>query len=72
MAIYSTVDDGYEVEIHRSLASLWSSVKGENRFLDRDRDVPLTEKKLAAALRKGTAWIYEDGDGDWFVKIQRH
>jgi hypothetical protein len=72
MTLYSTVDEGYEVEIHRSLASLWSSVKGENRFLDRAGRTPLNEKTLAAALRQGTARIYEDEARDWCVKIQRH
>lgn len=72
MPIYSTVDEGYEVVIHRSIASLWSSVKGDNRFLDREGSTPLNEKALAAALRKGTAWVYEDEARDWCVKIQRH
>jgi hypothetical protein len=78
---YTTVDDGYEVNVFKSFESLWNSVSNEHRhsdkdaplYLDEDESMPLTKAVLRETLKQSRlAWIYEPGQGDWTLRIQAH
>ena len=81
MALYTAVDDGYDVAIHKSFVSLWKYVNtahfhtddDEQLWLDADESVPLTKASLRKELANSSfARIYESGRNDWTFKIQKH
>lgn len=83
MALYTIVDDGYDVDVCKSFAALWNYIQGSaHRSTDSDTPlylgsgdtVPLTKAALRQALAEigGTAWVYEEDADDWTLKIQAH
>jgi len=81
MAHYTSVDDGYDVELYKSFESLWKAASGAHRhteydeplWLDANESVRLTKTALRKELASGPwVWIYESGQNDWTLKLQKH
>jgi hypothetical protein len=81
MALYTVVDDGYDVDVFKSFEALWKSVSQCHRrtedntplWLDESESVRLTKSEFRRELSEhGCARIFEDGYGsDWTLKVQR-
>lgn len=80
MPLYSTVDEGYEVEIYRTLKAVCTAcadtslyVVPEDEFDDEAPQVPATASAIKKALRsQGEVRLSDDGGRDWKYKITRH
>jgi hypothetical protein len=80
MAIYTTVDDGYDVEVFTSVKKMADYIKGmvsspgEKLFFDDYQGEEFSTSALRKKLKTDCiVWIYkEDCEGDWIVKIHSH
>lgn len=80
MAIYTVVDEGYEVNVFRSLKAVCEArandslfVVPEDEFDHEAPQVPATSLAISKALRAhGEVKLSEDGDRDWTYKITCH
>lgn len=76
MPLYSAVDEGYEVEVYRTLKAVCEARADSSLFLvpeDESPQVPATASAIKKALRaQGEVKLSEDGDRDWKYKITRH
>lgn len=80
MAKYTTVDEGYDVQVYTSFAALWRDVStcryhtelDEPLYLDSSEETKLTQAALKKELESGAAYIYESNRGDWTLKVERH
>lgn len=81
MATYTTVDDGYDVDLYKSFDALWDAASGAHRqtdedeplYLDGSEETKLTKAALRAELKQHRrAYIYESGQNDWTLKINAH
>lgn len=77
MALFTTVDESYSVQVFRTFAALWDHVVGAStgrpQLLGQGEGAPrLTKAALKAELATGVARVYNDGDEDWVVRIQSH
>jgi hypothetical protein len=73
MAIYTVVDDSYDVDVFKTFKALCDRYYGSDWFLDDDRERPCTNSSLRAELRKfGEARIYDSEGGDWRYKAVIH
>jgi hypothetical protein len=72
MAIYTTVDEGYQVDVCASFESLWRGLEKEGCCINGAGR--LTKAALKRALSAdGMARIYESPESsDWKLKIQKH
>ncbi|HBO2102339.1 hypothetical protein [Pseudomonas aeruginosa] len=80
MPLYSAVDEGYEVEVYRTLKAACEAhadarlfVVPEDEFDDEASEVPATAAAIRKALRaQGEVRISDDCGRDWKYKITRH
>jgi hypothetical protein len=77
MSIYTVVDEGYEVDVYRSLKGLTDSVSSSSLYVyqedNEDAEVEATPAAIRKALRAhGEALLSDDGGRDWRYKIQKH
>lgn len=79
MATYSTVNDGYDVTIHKSAKAAFRWVDGDDyrieiRTEEGYEKVPLTKTAFMKELReRGEVRIYDEErfGGDWIYKVQK-
>lgn len=80
MPLYSIVDEGYEVDVFRTLKEACEAkaddglyVVPEDEFDDEAPKVPATVAAIRKAMRsQREVKLSEDGDRDWKYKITRH
>lgn len=75
MALFTVIDEGYEVSVCRTVAALLKAVAHDGFVLEADTESdakPATEKEIKAALKKGDIRLYEPGARDWKIKVQSH
>ncbi|MBU2721809.1 hypothetical protein [Acidithiobacillus ferridurans] len=77
MALYTIVDEGYNVKVFKSFESLWTFAGPcSSRWLDEAKTVKLTQTALRKELREqGCAFLFDDrycDDYGWVYKIQKH
>lgn len=80
MPLYSAVDEGYDVEVYRTLKAVCEARADSSMFLvpedefdDEAPQIPATASAIKKALRAhGEVKLSEDGDRDWKCKITRH
>ena len=75
MALYTIVDDGYDVIICHSLKKVVEVLPVSDVFLDSERTIPciaLNLKKGFNGRNKNYARVYVAGNRDWTYKIQKH
>lgn len=80
MPIYSCVDEGYDVEVYRTLKAVCDAhadnslfVVPEDEFDEDAPEQPATASAIRKALRnQGEVLISDDGGRDWKYKITRH
>lgn len=80
MPLYSVVDEGYEVEVYRTLKAACAAaadpslfVVPEDEFDDEAPQVPATATAIKKAVRAhGEVRLSDDGGRDWKYKITRH
>jgi len=78
--LYSVVDEGYEVEVYRTLKAACAAaadsslfVVPEEEFDDEAPQVPATATAIKKVVRaKGGVRLSDDGGRDWKYKITRH
>jgi hypothetical protein len=80
MAIYTTVDDDYNVWVYKSFNKLWDAIKSD--FTDayhfpygehNEELTPLTKKSLQIELQTySVARIYDEDETSWLLKIELH
>lgn len=75
MALFTVIDEGYEVSMYRTTAAVLKAVAHDGFVLEADTESdakPATEKEIKAALKAGTVRLYEPGARDWKIKVQVH
>jgi hypothetical protein len=80
MPLYSVVDEGYDVQVYRTLKELCEAqasdelyVVPEDEFDDEAPQVPTTASAIKKAMRaQGEVKLSDDGGRDWQYKITRH
>lgn len=81
MAIYSVVDEGYDVTICKSIDALCDEIRGcayagGELYLGREHNaLKATIKNIKAHLKdplNSVFWVYREGEDDWALKVRRH
>jgi hypothetical protein len=81
MAVYTVVDEGYDVIVCKSLDALCDEVlgranAGQTLFIGREYEgVKANFRSLKTHLRNSgncVMWVYREGESDWAFKVQRH
>lgn len=73
MSTYTSVDEGFTVDIYKSFASLWKDIDGNDYYLEADNQKPLTKSLLKEELKEfNMARLYQEDSNDWTLKIQIH
>ncbi|KRW83771.1 hypothetical protein [Marinobacter sp. P4B1] len=81
MTIYTTVDDGYQVDVFRTQKAVaeranssGSYIVPHDEFADDAEWVPATKSSIVQALRKYSEvrLVEEEGCRDWTLKINKH
>jgi hypothetical protein len=73
MSTYTTVDEGFTVDIYKSFVSLWKDIDGNDYYLEADNQKPLTKALLKEELKEfNMARLYQEDSNDWTLKIQIH
>lgn len=73
MAIYTTLDDEYNVWVYKSFNKLWNAIKSDYSDGYLCEDNPLTKKSLQLELQTySVARIYNEDETSWLLKIELH
>ena len=74
MALYSIVDEGYDVVLHRSALAAYRAVEHESFALEQFSEKAATKAEILAALRapRAVVRLFELDARDWKYRIQRH
>lgn len=80
MPLYCVVDDGYDVEVYRTLKAVCDAMASSNLYVVPEDEfdyeapqVPATAAAINKAMRaQGEVRLSDDGGRDWKYKITRH
>lgn len=80
MALYTVVDEGYDIQVYRKVTALCNVIAKNNLYFtdieedDLENAVPATAKQIAKALRISSivGLCEEAGSRDWKYRIEKH
>jgi hypothetical protein len=73
MALFTIVDDGYNVDVYRSAKSLVDFIVSNRLSLDEDGVPPATAKAARDAVKKTSyvLYLYEEGSSSWTYRVEK-
>jgi hypothetical protein len=73
MALFTIVNDGYDVDVYRSAKSVVDFIVSNRLSLDEDCEQPATTRAAREAVKKNeyVLYLYEEGFRGWKYRIEK-
>jgi hypothetical protein len=73
MALFTIVNDGYDVDVYKSIKSVVDFIVSSGLSLDEGCEQPATAKAARAAVKKNeyVLYLYEEGFNGWKYRVEK-